>query len=53
MKRKVIKNYVSDLDRFLRDFDKKQAEPSQSQREEILKHKRIAKLRNQALTISN
>ena len=50
MKRKVIKNYQSDLDKFLHKFDKENPEPSNSQREEIAKHKRIAALRDKAIS---
>ena len=46
IKRKVSKEYVSELDKFLRDFDQQTPEPSASQREEINKHKRIAALRD-------
>lgn len=49
MKRKIIKNYVSDLDKFLREFDQQHPEPSASQQEEINKHKRIAALRDKAV----
>lgn len=43
---KVIKNYVSDIDQFLQDFDKKNTHKSKSQRDEINRHKIIKQKRD-------
>ena len=42
---KLDRGYVSDIDNFLKDFDKKH-EKSLSQLQEIAKHERIFKLRD-------
>lgn len=42
---KINKDYVSDIDKFLTEFDG-QHEKSESQKEEIKKHEHIAKLRD-------
>lgn len=47
-KDKVDKHFISDDDRFLNDFDKQHPEKSTSQLEEISKHERIFKLRDDA-----
>ncbi len=43
---KTITNYVSDIDLFLQDYDKKHPELSQSQQKEIAKSQRIYLLRD-------
>ena len=45
---KNLTNYVSDVDRFLQEYDKKHPELSQSQQKEIAKLKRIYRLRDDA-----
>lgn len=45
---KNLTNYVSDLDRFLQEYDKKHPELSKSQQKEIAKLKRIYRLRDDA-----
>lgn len=40
------KNFVSELDQFLADFDTQHPEKSASQKASIKKHQRIAKLRD-------
>ncbi len=45
---KNLSNYVSDVDRFLREYDKKHPELSKSQLNEIAKLKRIYRLRDDA-----
>ena len=45
---KNFSNYVSDIDRFLQDYDKKHPELSKSQQKEIAKLKRIYRLRDDA-----
>ena len=47
MKDKVDRRYVSDLDKFLKEFDQQHPEPSASQAEEIKKHERLATLRDE------
>lgn len=44
---KVQSNYVSEIDRFLNDFDKDHPELSRSQLKEKVKFKRIYALRDQ------
>ncbi|HSW69163.1 MAG TPA: CBU_0585 family protein [Gammaproteobacteria bacterium] len=43
---KNFSNYVSDIDCFLQDYDKKHPELSKSQQKEIAKLKRIYRLRD-------
>lgn len=45
---KNFSNYVSDIDCFLQDYDKKHPELSQSQQKEIAKAKRVYRLRDDA-----
>ena len=40
------KHYVSPIDKFFTEFDKKYPEKSRSQRDEIKKYERIYELRN-------
>ena len=39
-------HYVSEIDQFMQEFDKKHPEPSKSQQREIEKHQRIFRLRD-------
>jgi len=43
---KKITDYVSGIDRFLQDYDKKRPELSKSQQKEIAKYQRIYQLRD-------
>ncbi len=45
---KKLSGYVSEIDSFLQEYDKKHPELSQSQRKEIAKLKRIYRLRDDA-----
>lgn len=45
---KNFSNYVSDIDLFLQDYDKKHPELSKSQQKEIAKLKRVYRLRDDA-----
>ena len=45
---KVISNYVSEIDRFLQDYDKKHPKLSKSQQKEIAKLQRVYRLRDDA-----
>jgi len=45
---KKLLGYVSDIDRFLQDYDKKHPVLSKSQQKEIAKAKRIYRLRDDA-----
>ena len=45
---KIIKDYVSEIDKFLQTFDRQHPEKSLSQQKEIAKHKRIQQLRDHA-----
>jgi hypothetical protein len=47
-KDKTLKNYVSDLDQFLQNFDKKHPKFSLSQQQEHNKHRRVYYLRDVA-----
>lgn len=42
------RNYISELDQFLQNFDQNNVKKSASQQKEIIKHKRIMQLRDQA-----
>ncbi len=42
----MLKNYVSELDLFLKEFDKKPESHSKSRAEEETKHKNIAEARD-------
>ena len=46
MFKKLEKNYVSEVDKLLQDFDAKQEQKTASQLAEIAKHQRIAALRD-------
>lgn len=46
--KKQISNYVSEIDRFLAEFDAAEPVKSASQQEEIAKHALIARLRDHA-----
>jgi len=48
MSSKNFSNYVSDIDCFLQDYDKKHPELSKSQQKEIAKLKRVYRLRDDA-----
>jgi hypothetical protein len=48
MSSKNFSHYVSDIDCFLQDYDKKHPELSKSQQKEIAKLKRIYRLRDDA-----
>lgn len=48
MSSKNFSNYVSDIDCFLQDYDKKHPELSTSQLKEITKSKRVYRLRDDA-----
>lgn len=39
-------NYVSELDEFLQNFIKNHPEPSASQHNEVMRHKKISQLRD-------
>lgn len=41
MFKKRMRHYVSDIDQFLKDFDRNHPEKTQSQIEEVKKHKRV------------
>lgn len=41
MFKKRMRHYVSDIDQFLKDFDRNHPEKTESQIEEINKHKRV------------
>lgn len=45
-KQPILTNYVSEIDQFLQDFDKKHPEPTKSQQKEQAKYRRIYKLRD-------
>ena len=45
---KCNKNFVSEIDQFLAEFDKRHPQQSPSQQYEIKKYERIARLRDQA-----
>jgi len=45
-KNKTLKKFVSDIDQFLQEFDKKHPQPSQSQQQEQKKYRRIYYLRD-------
>jgi len=47
---KQDKNFVSEIDRFLEDFDKKNPKKSESQLVTIEKHKKIHELRDKKTT---
>lgn len=49
MTSKKLTHYVSDIDLFLQNYDKKHPELSKSQQEEIAKLKRIYRLRDDRL----
>jgi hypothetical protein len=42
----ILTNYVTDLDKFLQEFDKQQPKLTASQQKEHDKYKRISKLRD-------
>lgn len=44
---KLHQNYVSDIDRFLQEFDANHPDRSPAQQAEIAKHQRIARLRDE------
>lgn len=46
MLKKRDKSYISELDRFLAEFDQQHPEKSDSQLKEYNKHKRVAQLRD-------
>ncbi len=46
MRNAIIKNYVSDIDQFIHNFDALHPEASKSQQKEIKKHDRIFSLRD-------
>lgn len=46
MKQPILTKYVSEIDKLLQEFDKKNPEPTKSQRNEIVKHNRIHALRD-------
>lgn len=48
MRKKLQRNFVSELDIFLAQFDKNNEQLSESQLQEIRKHQRLAKLRDEA-----
>ncbi|MEM9243883.1 MAG: CBU_0585 family protein [Pseudomonadota bacterium] len=50
LKRK-IKNYISGEDKFIHHFDNEHQKRSMSQRETIVKHAKIARLRDKAIKI--
>ncbi len=45
-KQPILTNYVSEMDSFLQEFDKKHPKPSASQEKEIVKYRRIYRLRD-------
>jgi len=46
MPKKIDRNYVSDIDKFLQNFDEQQSEKTASQQAEIDKHARLSDLRD-------
>lgn len=41
-----MRHYVSDIDQFLKDFDRNHPEKTESQHQEIKKHERVFRLRD-------
>jgi hypothetical protein len=48
---KQLKNYVSEIDHFLNDFNAKHPELSVSQKAEVIKDQKIAQLRDKAESV--
>ena len=48
MPKPIKRNYISEIDQFLKEFDQQHPEKSASQQKEIAKHQRISALRDQA-----
>lgn len=46
-KQKIDKSFISDIDKFLNEFDQAHPKKSDSQKKEIEKHERIFKLRDE------
>lgn len=49
---KILKNYISEIDQFMQEFDKQHPGLSLSQQKEIAKAKRVAKRRDEAVSAS-
>jgi hypothetical protein len=43
----ILRNYVSDLDQFLQEFNQQHPQLSQTQQQEVTKYRRIYRLRDE------